>query len=350
MNLSLLNILAEKLPNFVLNFMNKLLNDEKKKKFQLKILNEFNKYSDNLDSYNLKTEDYNTIDNAILSNFQDLQFPLDKNNCIDENEFDIAQKILEELLKIKNILINSGKEIGNTFSNCLNIKIDDEFKNFDLKNLDLKNIDFQKIHLELFYEKILSSKFVSGLLILILKNEDKQFKNLKSLVKDICNFQCGICEFKNFKIQIENYFKIIKQLLYNKEGTSKFKEFIYNIDENIDCNSLHINENLYNQNNDNKNKKEERDIDEWVNYIGLDDEKKKRRKKKKNKNKKNKENIYNNNNNENFNESQNDFYDEIELIKKSLTEDSCNKYSIRKIKPKLNQDWINQIKIISIKY
>ena len=31
MNLSLLNILAEKLPNFVLNFMNKLLNDEKKK-------------------------------------------------------------------------------------------------------------------------------------------------------------------------------------------------------------------------------------------------------------------------------------------------------------------------------
>ena len=33
MNLSLLNILAEKLPNFVLNFMNKLLNDEKKKNF-----------------------------------------------------------------------------------------------------------------------------------------------------------------------------------------------------------------------------------------------------------------------------------------------------------------------------
>jgi predicted Zn-ribbon and HTH transcriptional regulator len=339
MNLSLLNILAEKLPYFVLNFMSKILNDEKRKKFQQKILNEFNKYSDNLDSYNLNSEVFNTIDNAILSNFSDLQFPLDKNNCLDENELEIAEKILEDLLKIKKILINSGKEIENTFNNCLYIITDDE----------IKNIDFKMIHLELFSEKILSSKFISGLLILILKNEDKQLKNLKNLVKEICNFPCGICEFKNFKMQIEKYFKL-KQLLYNKEGTGKLKE-IFCIDENIDCNTFeHINDNLYIQNNENKNKKEERDIDEWVNYIGLDDEKKKRRKKKKNKNKSNKENRDINNNNENFNESQNDFYDEIELIKKSLTEDSCNKYSIRKIKPKLNQDWINQIKIISIKY
>ena len=38
MNLSLLNILAEKLPYFVLNFMSKILNDEKRKKFKQKII------------------------------------------------------------------------------------------------------------------------------------------------------------------------------------------------------------------------------------------------------------------------------------------------------------------------
>ena len=342
MNLSLLNILAEKLPYFILNFMSELLNDEKRKKFQQKILNEFNKYSDNLDTYNLNSEDFSTIDNAILSNFSDLQFPLDKNNCLDENELEIAEKILEDLLIKKKKLLNSAKEIENTFSNCLYIITDDE----------IKNVDFQLIHLELFSEKILSSKFISGLFILILKSEDKQLKNLKNLVKEICNFQCGICKFKEFKMQIEKYFKLKQQLLYNKEGTGKLKE-IFCIDDNIECNSFEqINDNLYIQNNENKNKKEERDIDEWVNYIGLDEEKKKRRKKKKNKNKQSKENrdinTNENNNNEITNDTQNDFSDEIELIKKSLTESSCNKYSIRKIKPNIKPEWINQIKTISI--
>ena len=34
---------------------------------------------------------------------------------------------------------------------------------------------------------------------------------------------------------------------------------------------------------------------------------------------------------------------EIQMIKKSFIENSCNKYSIRKIRPNINQEWINNI-------
>ena len=88
-------------------------------------------------------------------------------------------------------------------------------------------------------------------------------------------------------------------------------------------------------------KKEERDLDEWVNYIGVDDEKKKRRKKKKNKNKKREEKNENNNNNDYQKGNGDDM--EIQMIKKSFIENSCNKYSIRKIRPNINQEWINNI-------
>jgi len=121
MNLSLLNLLVEKLPYFVLNFMNKILRDEKRQNYKQMILNEFQKYADDLDNYNVNDVIFSTVDNAILSIFSDLQLPLDKNKCLDENGLEIAQNILEELLEIKKLLLESSKEIENIFSHCLKI-------------------------------------------------------------------------------------------------------------------------------------------------------------------------------------------------------------------------------------
>ena len=78
--------------------------------------------------------------------------------------------------------------------------------------------------------------------------------------------------------------------------------------------------NNINNNSINSDKKEERDLDEWVNYIGVDDEKKKRRKKKKNKNKKREEKNENNNNNDYQKGNGDDM--EIQMIKKSFIENS----------------------------
>ena len=36
---------------------------------------------------------------------------------------------------------------------------------------------------------------------------------------------------------------------------------------------------------------------------------------------------------------------EIESVKKSIKNDSCNKYSIRKKQPHISQDWINSITV-----
>ena len=341
MNLSLLNLLVEKLPYFVLNFMNKILRDETRQNYKQMILNEFQKYADDLDNYNVNDVIFSTVDNAILSIFSDLQLPLDKNKCLDENGLEIAQNILEELLEIKKLLLESSKEIENIFSHCLKTILDNE----------VKEIDFKLIHLELFSEKLVSNRFISGLLILILKNEDKKLDHLKNLAKKVCNYPCGINEVKKFKIQIEKYFKL-KQM-FNKENR-KLKKILC-IDDNIDFTSFEGNdtqEDLYiyndiqhsnniNNNSINSDKKEERDLDEWVNYIGVDDEKKKRRKKKKNKNKKREEKNENNNNNDYQKGNGDDM--EIQMIKKSFIENSCNKYSIRKIRPNINQEWINNI-------
>ena len=59
------------------------------------ILNEFQKYAEDLDNYNVNDVIFSTVDNSILSIFSDLQLPLDKNKCLDENGLEIDKIFLK---------------------------------------------------------------------------------------------------------------------------------------------------------------------------------------------------------------------------------------------------------------
>lgn len=108
------------------------------------------------------------------------------------------------------------------------------------------------------------------------------------------------------------------------------------------------------KNNSSSNDTKELDIDQLVSYI-LQNENKNGKKTKKKKNKKNKNNSDNNSINAGTatekqsisiekNENEEEQRDkEIEIAKKSMKNDSCNKYAIRKIRPHLSQEWINSI-------
>ena len=110
------------------------------------------------------------------------------------------------------------------------------------------------------------------------------------------------------------------------------------------------------KNNSSSNDTKELDIDQLVSYI-LQNENKNGKKTKKKKNKKNKNNSDNNSmnagtitENQNLSVEKNEIEDEqrdkeIEIAKKSIKDDSCNKYTIRKIHPHLSQDWLNSITI-----
>ena len=59
------------------------------------ILNEFQKYAEDLDNYNVNDVIFSTVDNSILSIFSDLQLPLDKNKYLDENGLEIDKIFLK---------------------------------------------------------------------------------------------------------------------------------------------------------------------------------------------------------------------------------------------------------------
>ena len=81
-----------------------------------------------------------------------------------------------------------------------------------------------------------------------------------------------------------------------------------------------------------------------MNYILQNDKSGKKSKKKKNKKSKtNNADINNATIEERPQKEEGD--KEIESVKKSIKNDSCNKYSIRKIQPHISQDWINSITV-----
>ena len=101
--------------------------------------------------------------------------------------------------------------------------------------------------------------------------------------------------------------------------------------------------------NDGK-EKDVKDLDneQLYQYIQNDDKKPKSKKKKnkKVKNQKEKEKIEEEENekeNENESEKLTEEDKEINLIKRNILNNSCNKYSIRKIRPTLSKEWVNKI-------
>ena len=138
----------------------------------------------------------------------------------------------------------------------------------------------------------------------------------------------------NVIVKKENSVKFI-ETNKRKEIVNNSNSITINNSNNINSNNINI-QKQNNSFNDIKGK-EYYDLEQWVNYIENDD-KNKKSKKKKHKKSKNK----NNENNKSLNKENESIENEIELIKISLLNNSCNKYSIRKLKPNISENWLKK--------
>ena len=241
------------------------------------------------------------------------------------------------------------------------------------KNVQLKNL-YREISNDPLIQLNETNKFIEAIENKINKEKEEERKLVFEVQKkmnsgEIISINDNLCN--NYNIDTINNDRYIitstNNLIVKKGNVSKILENIKKkeiINNNITINNNDNNEN--NKNNDNNNNdnnnndnsncnnnnniniqkqnnnfneikgKDNYDLEQWVNYIENDDKnktnKKKKHKKSKNKNK--------NNENNSLNKENELFEKEIELIKISLLNNSCNKYSIRKLKPKLSENWL----------
>ena len=163
-----------------------------------------------------------------------------------------------------------------------------------------------------------------------------------SINDNLCN-NCNVDTInKDSYIITSNNNLIVKK---EKNGSKKLietfnckrKEIVNNNNNSNNINNNNINISIQKQNNsfNDMKGKDNYDLEQWVNYIENDD-KNKKSKKKKHKKSKNKNNEIN----KSLNKENESIENEIELIKISLLNNSCNKYSIRKLKPKISENWL----------
>ena len=388
-NLYVLKVLSEKIPEIIFEYKKTILNN--KYVLNLSVTNELNKLKKLKEKEEISEKKNNENFNLILPH---LLNEIKENN--EEEEIIIIRKILEDLILIKENLIESTNDLNKIFNYSFQFLKDEKGNKIKI-NLELIQIEQ--------FRQILSDNFFSVLFILISK---KKITELKKLIREIQDnpLNCSKEETMKFIYLIENNIskkrekekklvnefeqkmnngeiisinenlsnnhnidninkdKIIKPNIIVKEENVKF--FENKINNNNIFNKNILNNNILNKNilisnnnnlhiqNKNNNLKENYDIDQWVNYIEDDDKKKKSKKKKhkkcKNKNINNNNNDNNNNknniiNNNNDNNEINEEEKEIEIIKNSLLKNSCYKYSIRKLRPNISQEWIEKIKV-----
>ena len=388
-NLYVLKVLSEKIPEIIFEYKKTILNN--KYVLNLSVTNELNKLKKLKEKEENSEKKNNENFNLILPH---LLNEIKENN--EEEEIIIIRKILEDLILIKENLIESTNDLNKIFNYSFQFLKDEKGNKIKI-NLELIQIEQ--------FRQILSDNFFSVLFILISK---KKITELKKLIREIQDnpLNCSKEETMKFIYLIENNInkkrekekklvnefeqkmnngeiisinenlsnnhnidninkdKIIKPNIIVKEENVKF--FENKINNNNIFNKNILNNNILNKNilisnnnnlhiqNKNNNLKENYDIDQWVNYIEDDDKKKKSKKKKhkkcKNKNINNNNNDNNNNknniiNNNNDNNEINEEEKEIEIIKNSLLKNSCYKYYIRKLRPNISQKKIKKIKV-----
>ncbi len=311
------------------------------------------------------TENFrNKIKKEILKNKNEDKIIFKENKEIinDEKDIKIIEKIFEDLKSIKQTLINSSKDIKIIFNDSLQFLKDEKGKKVE--------INFEIIHKEQFKEKIINDDFIKFLFLIIINSKNPKLDYLKQLYKDIEIESSFLNEEKKKFDTLINYniFKInekkkkisnkkdIQIIINNQNKKTSNLNTITNENYKILSKSNEIilkEEDLSKKNKINKKKKKniiktgkEKDIKEFnfeqlYQYIQTDDDKFIKSKKKKNKKNKNQNQIEGNLNINSEEEK------EINLIKQNLLNNSCNKYSIRKIKPNLNKEWLNKIKFIS---
>ena len=336
----------------------------------MKILSE--QISQNILEYKKKiidNENINLFKNKILKKFHEKKKVYFEDT--DENELVLIQKLFDDIKSIKQTLIESSRDIKSIFNHSLQFLKDEKGNKIE--------INFELIHLEQLNEKIFQDNFIKCL-IFFLNKKHKPIINDFKLFYDI-KIDTSLLEKKEKK----KFEKIIEyNILRVKEEKKKLllekKTELAEIKLNNDKNSFNLNtikgENYIISNdsilkdvniiNNEKNKKKkkpnniiimndgkEKDVKDLDNeqlyqYIQNDDKKPKSKKKKnkKVKNQKEKEKIEEEENekeNENESEKLTEEDKEINSIKLNILNNSCNKFSIRKIRPVFSKDWMNKI-------
>ena len=278
-------------------------------------------------------------------------FPLKENDAKQlKQNTDIIQ-LLYNLKCIKHCLIVSSRDIEKIFSYPLSfLKLNEKVVKFS----------FEYIQIEEYSRAILNDEVISRILLQI-KTIDKTNLILKDIDNDPLspsNETARLIEFIDQRIQILELYqetKNTKQLIEELENSllkgnkdniidkstpldnvTKTSNVSQNTNQILTQNPFTIQSNTKPQKKNKRTseqKAKELDIDQLVNYILQEDENKgKKNKKKKNKLKtNNKEDI------------QDEIDKEIETVKESFKNNSCNKYLVRKIQPCISQDWINTI-------
>ena len=284
----------------------------------------------------------------------------------DGKEFVLIEKIFDDLKLVKQTLIKSSRDIKSIFNYSLQFLKDEKGNKIE--------INFEIIYLEQFNEKILLDKFMKCLNLFIKNKQKPIFNNFVAFYKEIeiDPSLLVIKEKKKFDKFIENNILRVKEekkkLLNEKElkgikikndknsfSLNTIKGENYIIPNDIILKDVNV---LNNDKNKKKKKpnniiimkdgkeKDVKDLDneQLYQYIQNDDikPKSKKKKNKKIKNQKEKEKIKEEEK-ENESEKLSEEDKEINSIKLNLLNNSCNKYSIRKIRPVFSKDWMNKI-------
>ena len=366
-NLKILQILLGKIKKILEAYKTLLFQKTEIKRIRQSYLKMIEKKLIVLKSKEIKKEiepnsENNNICNALLLPTYQIE---DCDNT--HNNKSIIIHFLNDLYYIKNALLSAGADIERIFKHSLTFLKD---------NNKIVQFDFEKVHIEEFSKNILFDDFISVLLLEIKKKKLEGIIPMLHYIEDNpLNPAIEATRMNEFIAQRINHIHKIKRIhrsqlideMHNKinqEQNLLFDRVSKTSNVEIDSNSTKVDPDKVKQTEQVKpieqkkfnpkpilakktklnNETKELDIDQLVNYILQNDKSGKKSKKKKNKKSKtNNADINNATIEERPQKEEGD--KEIESVKKSIKNDSCNKYSIRKIQPHISQDWINSITV-----
>ena len=165
-NLYVLKVLSEKIPEIIFEYKKTILNN--KYVLNLSVTNELNKLKKLKEKEEISEKKNNENFNLILPH---LLNEIKENN--EEEEIIIIRKILEDLILIKENLIESTNDLNKIFNYSFQFLKDEKGNKIKI-NLELIQIEQ--------FRQILSDNFFSVLFILISK---KKITELKKLIREI---------------------------------------------------------------------------------------------------------------------------------------------------------------------
>ena len=362
-NLKILQILLAKIKDILEGYKTLLFQKTEIKRIRQSYLKMIEKKLISLKRKAIKNEndkynEENSICNALLLPTYQIE---DCDNT--QNNKSIIINFLNDLYYIKNALLSAGADIERIFKHSLT---------FLKENNKIVKFDFEKVHIEEFSKVILYDDFISVLLLEINKKQLEGIIPMLHYIEDNpLNPATEATRMNEFIAQRINHIHRIKRIhrtqlideMHNKINQEQnllfdrvSKTSNVEIDSKIDHDKVkptvlakpieqkNVSKPQLAKKTKQNNETRELDIDQLVNYILQNDKTGKKSKKKKNKkNKINNADINNNTIEDRQNKEEGD--KEIESVKKSIKNDSCNKYLIRKIQPHISQDWINSITV-----